>query len=145
MFLGRIIRSTGFESCSVVRPKWLTIIFVAGDIICFFIQMIGTAIMGNATTKATLDLANTIVLVGLAAQIFIFAWFMVVGVIFHKRVRNIGGSLVVWGVDWERYLFYLYGVSIIITFRNLFRVIEYALGGKWCFFLVKDTMGFEIC
>jgi hypothetical protein len=48
-------------------------------------------------------------------------------------------------VYWERYLFYLYGVSIIITFRNLFRVIEYALGGKWCFFLVKDTMGFEIC
>ncbi|KAH8589221.1 RTA1 like protein-domain-containing protein [Bisporella sp. PMI_857] len=128
MFLGRIIRSTGYESCSMVRPKWLTIIFVAGDVVCFFVQMIGAAIMGEAKSKTMLNLANTIVLVGLAAQIFIFCWFMLVGVIFHKHVRKIGGKLAVGGVDWERFLFWLYGVSIIITFRNFFRVIEYALG-----------------
>ncbi|PVH91187.1 RTA1 like protein [Periconia macrospinosa] len=128
MFLGRIIRSTGYESCSMVRPKWLTIIFVAGDVVCFFVQMVGAAMMGDAKTKAMLDLANTIVLVGLIAQIVIFGWFMLVGVVFHNRVRKIGGKLVVGGVNWERFLFWLYGVSIIITFRNLFRVIEYALG-----------------
>ncbi|KAH6675188.1 RTA1 like protein-domain-containing protein [Halenospora varia] len=128
MFLGRIIRFTGHESCSMIRPKWLTIIFVAGDIACFLVQLIGAAIMGNTTSKSMLDLANIIVLVGLSAQIFIFGVFMLVGVVFHKRVRKTGGKLVVGGVDWERFLFLLYGVSILITFRNVFRVIEYALG-----------------
>lgn len=129
MFLGRIIRSTGYVKYSMVRPKFLTAIFVAGDILCFLIQLIGAAIMGNATSKSTLDLAETIILVGLALQICIFGLFLAVGIVFHKRVRKANGSLLVDGVDWERYLFSLYAVSALITFRNLFRVIEHALGG----------------
>ena len=86
--------------------------------------------MGNATSKATLDLAETIILVGLAAQIAIFLVFLLVGIVFRKRVKKFGANLVVGGVDWEKYLYWLYAVSALITFRNLFRVIEYALGGK---------------
>jgi hypothetical protein len=129
MFLGRIIRSTGHVKASMIRPKLLTYIFVTGDIVCFFLQLIGAAIMGNATSKSTMDLANTIVLVGLAAQILIFCIFLLVGIKFHTRLRKAHRTLVVGGVNWERYLFWLYGVSALITFRNLFRVIEYALGG----------------
>lgn len=130
MFLGRIILATGCASYSLIRPTWLTRIFVGGDIFCFFVQLIGAAMLSSATTKSKLDLANTIVLVGLSAQIVIFGGFMVVGLVFHLRMRkNDPKAALDW--NWERYMMSLYAVSVIITLRNLFRVIEYALGGKF--------------
>ncbi|KAF2255990.1 putative RTA1 domain protein [Trematosphaeria pertusa] len=127
MFLGRIILATGCASYSLIRPTWLTRIFVGGDIFCFFVQLIGAAMLSSATTKSKLDLANTIVLVGLSAQIVIFGGFMVVGLVFHLRMRkNDPKAALDW--NWERYMMSLYAVSVIITLRNLFRVIEYALG-----------------
>ena len=38
MILGRIIRLTGGERYSLIGPKWLTKIFVVGDILSFFVQ-----------------------------------------------------------------------------------------------------------
>ncbi|KAF2466141.1 RTA1-domain-containing protein [Lindgomyces ingoldianus] len=129
MFLSRIIFATGYASYSMMRPKWLTITFVGSDIFCFFVQMVGAAMLSTATTKKKLDLANTIVLVGLATQIVIFGWFMIVGLVFHLRIRKRHDrKMVLREWNWERYLIMLYMASIIITLRNLFRVIEYALG-----------------
>lgn len=128
MFLGRIIRMTGHLSLSIIRLGWLTKIFVAGDVICFITQCVGAAIMGNATSKRTIDLGSTIILVGLVAQVLLFGFFLYAGITFHVRMRNGPTSKTGW--EWERYLVLLYTVSLIITLRNVFRVIEYALGGK---------------
>lgn len=38
MTLGRFIREMGAESASIVRVKWLTKIFVVGDVISFVLQ-----------------------------------------------------------------------------------------------------------
>lgn len=38
MILGRLIRLLNGASCSLVRPSWLTKIFVTGDVLSFFIQ-----------------------------------------------------------------------------------------------------------
>jgi hypothetical protein len=38
MILGRTIRLTGGERHSLIRPKWLTKIFVIGDVLSFFVQ-----------------------------------------------------------------------------------------------------------
>ena len=38
MILGRIIRLTGGERHSLIRPSWLTKIFVVGDVLSFFVQ-----------------------------------------------------------------------------------------------------------
>jgi hypothetical protein len=38
MVLGRIIRLTGGERHSMIRPSWLTKIFVVGDVLSFFVQ-----------------------------------------------------------------------------------------------------------
>ena len=38
MVLGRIIRLTGGERHSLIRPSWLTKIFVVGDVLSFFVQ-----------------------------------------------------------------------------------------------------------
>ncbi|KAF2686701.1 RTA1-domain-containing protein [Lentithecium fluviatile CBS 122367] len=126
MFLGRIMRATGRSSHSIIRPTWLTKIFVTGDVVCFITQGAGAAIMGNATAKKTIDLGSTIILVGLVVQVLIFGLFLAAGILFHKRMRKGPGSKSTW--EWERYLVLLYAASLIITFRNVFRVVEYALG-----------------
>ena len=38
MVLGRLIRLTGGERNSMIRPSWLTKIFVVGDVLSFFVQ-----------------------------------------------------------------------------------------------------------
>ena len=38
MILGRIIRLLNAGSASLIRPSWLTKIFVTGDVLSFFIQ-----------------------------------------------------------------------------------------------------------
>lgn len=42
MILGRIIRMLNADSLSLIRPSWLTKIFVTGDVLSFFIQSGGT-------------------------------------------------------------------------------------------------------
>ena len=68
---------------------------------------------------------------GLVLQILIFGFFVAIAWIFHKRMRNgpvAAGKNIAGGWNWAGYLYMLYLVSGIITFRNLYRVIEYAMG-----------------
>lgn len=113
MFLGRIMRATGCTSYSLIRTTWLTKIFVMGDIVCFITQGTGAAVMGNATSKKTIDLGSTIILVGLVVQVLIFGFFLVIGVVFHVRMRRSRESGVKSGWGWERYLTSLYVVNLI--------------------------------
>ncbi|CAO2651094.1 Nn.00g093910.m01.CDS01 [Neocucurbitaria sp. VM-36] len=130
MFLGRIIRATGYPRLSLVRPSWLTKIFVGGDIFCFLIQAIGATMLVTATEKKKMDRGKTIVLVGLVLQIIIFGFFVVVALMFHLRLRKIvaAGKQVMCQLDWAKYLHWLYIVSVIITLRNIYRVVEYEQG-----------------
>lgn len=41
MTLGRIISMTDAEKCSVIKLRWLTKIFVAGDVLSFLMQASG--------------------------------------------------------------------------------------------------------
>lgn len=131
MFLGRIIRATGYTSYSIVRPAWLTKLFVGGDVLCFLVQAVGAAILAGSDTKKSSDLGKAVILVGLCLQMVIFGFFMAVAAVWHKRMNEDGGYKEGSGsFNWARYLKMLYIVSTIITVRNLFRVIEYAMGGK---------------
>ena len=129
-FLERIICFSRNEHYSIIRPQLLTVMFVAGDIVCFFLQLVGAAIMGEAKTKAKLDFANDFVIAGLAAQICIFVLFMAVGLVFHYRMRKAGCDL-----GFEPHLNWLYVVCAIIMLRNVIRIIQGALGGMNCLFL----------
>lgn len=132
MFLSRIIQATGQYSCSMIRPNWLTKIFVGGDVLCFLIQAVGAAILAGSDTKKSSDLGKAVILVGLFVQIAVFGLFMVVGIAFHRRARRLsGGKPVAAEFNWEGYLHQLYVVSVLISVRNVFRVIEYAMGGVY--------------
>lgn len=134
MFLGRIIRSTGFARLAIVRPNWLTKIFVGGDILCFLIQALGATMLVTADSKSKMDTGKAIVLVGLVLQIIIFGFFILVAIMFQVRLNKAQrlGKTVNCALDWSRYMYWLYAVSVVITLRNIYRVVEYQQGGKFC-------------
>lgn len=131
MILGRIIYGLGAESYSILRINWITKIFVGGDILCFLTQLVGAGMLSGANDLSGKKRGERVILVGLILQIVIFLFFLLTALMFHKRMRaHPKGDFFAHGHHWERFLFMLYGVSIMITLRNIFRAIEYALGGE---------------
>ncbi len=129
MILGRMITTMRGERYSSIPTKWLTKVFVAGDIICFCIQGGGGGIMSQANDQAGVKLGEHIILGGLIFQIMVFAVFIAVAVVYHRRVRR-APEFSARNSDmlWERYLLMLYVVSVMIAGRNVFRVTEYGMG-----------------
>lgn len=143
MILGRIVRLVHGEKYSLIRVNWLTKIFVGGDIFCFMMQGAGGGLLASANTKASVDTGNNIILGGLILQIIIFLFFLVVAMIFQSRLSKhptleslegpIGSSIAgasgrLGQLTWKKLMYGLYATSILITVRNLFRVIEYGMG-----------------
>ncbi|KAH8760253.1 putative RTA1 domain protein [Hyaloscypha finlandica] len=129
MILGRLIRATSAESYSIIRVNWVTKIFVGGDIFSFLVQALGAGMLSGAKTQSSKKRGETVILAGLIFQIIIFGFFILVALVFHNRLRaRPTDKSTAPGLPWERLMFMLYGVSVLITTRNLFRVIEYAMG-----------------
>jgi hypothetical protein len=130
MFLSRIIIASDHSSLSLIRPSRLTKIFVWGDLICLSVQGNGSGELAKTDKNAPVR-AKAIILTGLFMQIILFVFFVTVARIFQDRVNKLGtGAKVETGWPWQRWMAMLYGVSILITVRNIFRVVEYAMGGK---------------
>jgi RTA1 like protein len=129
MTLGRIIRATHAESYSIVRVKWITKLFVAGDVLTFFIQGGGGGLMASGDSKK-LKMGQDIILGGLFLQIILFGVFVLASIIFHLRMRkNPTRKSFDPELKWKKTLYILYTVSAIIMVRNIFRVVEY-IGGR---------------
>ncbi|KAF2794167.1 RTA1-domain-containing protein [Melanomma pulvis-pyrius CBS 109.77] len=129
MFLGRLIGVTNGQQYSFIRITWLTKIFVGGDVLCFFIQVVGGGLQASADDADGNKLGQDIILCGLALQIVIFCVFLASAVVFHVRIRKRPTARSrETEFPWERFLNMLYVVSVLITLRNIFRAAEYALG-----------------
>lgn len=134
MTLGRLIRAINGEALSLIRVKWLTKIFVIGDVLSFFIQGVGGGIMAGGDASK-IKLGENIILSGLVFQIIIFGLFLVAAVVFHMRMRaHLHNDP---SVKWEKMLLVLYAVSLIIMTRNTARVVEY-IGGRQGFLLAHE-------
>ncbi|EXM30788.1 hypothetical protein RAB80_001806 [Fusarium oxysporum f. sp. vasinfectum] len=134
MSLGRIIRGLGpkGESCSIVRVKWLTTLFVIGDVFSFLVQSSGAGMMAVGDDPT---IGENIVIGGLVIQVLFFGLFVVAAVIFQLRYRKIGNKWRVVGssntasvFDWEKMLMMLYATSALILIRCFFRIVEYVMG-----------------
>ena len=131
MILGRLIRATGAEAYSIIRVNWITKVFVGGDILCFLVQALGAGVLSGADTAKAKKRGENIILAGLIFQILIFLLFVLSAMVYHRRLRRRPtGKNIDAAFPWEVFLFMLYAVSTIITLRNIFRVIEYAMGGE---------------
>ncbi|KAF3184181.1 hypothetical protein EYR41_006785 [Orbilia oligospora] len=129
MVLRRLICSIKGERFSIVPAKWLTWIFVAGDVIALSIQ--GNAV-GLTFKENTQKIGEWIITAGLIVQILIFGFFIIVCSIFHVRMNKdvsenprSGPHLT---IPWRAGLKMLYACSALIMVRSVFRVIEYVMG-----------------
>jgi hypothetical protein len=128
MVLGRIILLTDGEAYSLIRRTWLTKIFVTSDVLSFLLQCGGGGIMAsNQTDPDKVKLGQNIILVGLFAQIAVFAFFVIVAVLFQIRGRAYLATLPS-HITWAKHLNVLYATCLLILIRSLFRVIEYIMG-----------------
>lgn len=162
MILGRlIVRVPSGPSCSLIRPSWLTKVFVIGDVFSFLLQASGGGLMAM---EGQANLGQNILLVGLFVQIVMFGLFVVVAVAFHVRYSRMlaisgaygsggasGAANRPNGVPWLKVLYMLYAVSLLIMVRSIFRVIEYILGqdgyplnNQWTLFVFDSTLMFLV-
>jgi hypothetical protein len=149
--LGRIILLVDGERHSLIRQKWLTKIFVTGDVISFLVQMGGGGIQAAGSLEL-LHAGEKVIIVGLFLQLAFFGFFIVVAGLFHfrlnterrmsfpgarhTRVRSNSSNAPIHSSDgishlpWERHLYTLYTASALIMFRSIFRVVEYVQGNN---------------
>lgn len=149
MVLGRLIRSLHAESHSIVPVRWLTKIFVCGDVISFIVQASGGGIM---STGNSMKLGENIILGGLFVQIVIFGIFAVTAAIFHRRLslQPTRASLDT-PCSWKSTMMMLYVVSALIMIRSVFRVVEYILGhdgyplrNEWTLYIFDALLMFGV-
>lgn len=149
MVLGRVIRSLHAESLSVVPVRWLTMIFVMGDVISFLVQASGAGVM---VTADSMELGENIILAGLFVQIVIFGLFAVTAAIFHVRFRRYRLTATVdYGSKWGQTMVMLYVVSVLIMTRSIFRVVEYFMGqdgyplrNEWTLYVFDAVLMFGV-
>ncbi|KIX01520.1 uncharacterized protein Z518_09246 [Rhinocladiella mackenziei CBS 650.93] len=131
MELGRVIRLTDGAVHSVINTRWLTKIFVAGDVLSFLMQGSGGGIMASGT-ESSMTTGEKIIIGGLVLQILFFSFFIIVGITFHIRMHRMPTSKVLSSGStahvWKKHLYALYGGSLLILVRSVFRLIEYAQG-----------------
>ncbi|KAK2764727.1 rta1 domain-containing protein [Colletotrichum kahawae] len=141
MVLGRLIRFLEAEHLALIRTKWLTKIFVLGDVISFVTQGAGSllplfettrgAILSRAKSLSDVDLGENIIIAGLAVQIAFFGVFIIVICLFHYRInRSPTGPCNSVTLRWRPFIWILYGASILIMVRSVFRVTEYVTGSN---------------
>lgn len=131
MILTRLIRATGADSLSIIPTKWLTKIFVGGDIACFAIQGGGGGILTQAKSVADIRRGESVILGGLVLQIVIFGIFVTTAAVFHTRLgKRLYQTMERVRIPWQRTMWTLYVASVMISLRNVYRVLEYALGSE---------------
>ncbi|KAH6693790.1 RTA1 like protein-domain-containing protein [Plectosphaerella plurivora] len=128
MILGRLIRALRAEHLSFIPVKWLTKIFVIGDVVAFTMQAGGGGIQAAGTLELY-ELGEKIIIVGLFVQIVIFSIFMATSITVHRRISADPTPAAIRGnVPWKKHLWVLYATSLLILVRSAFRVVEYLQG-----------------
>lgn len=149
MTLSRLVRALDAAHCAIIPPRWLTRIFVFGDVFSFIIQASGAGLrvqagMGNNTMDP--KLGSHIIVGGLIFQIIIFGLFIVTSLMFHIRFRRAPGPRSD-QIPWPSTLAMLYMTSAFVMIRNIFRAIEYAMGNdgyllsvEWAVYVFDATL-----
>ncbi|KAJ5131231.1 uncharacterized protein N7515_007270 [Penicillium bovifimosum] len=137
MILGRTVTYLHAESLSLVPVKWMTKIFVTGDVLSFLLQCAGGGLMSTGSSMH--ETGSNVTIGGLIIQLLFFGFFVIVTTVFHARINRQPTSKsqadrdLTRGDGWKRrnwvtILVGLYLVSILILVRSIFRLVEYIQG-----------------
>lgn len=127
IIFGRLVVFVKAPAASLIRPTRITKIFVVGDVIAFFMQAGGGGMMAQVSMA---DLGQKLMLVGLFVQLFFFVFFLVISIVFWIRTRHSPARYTMGEGrnSWYALLMLLLGAAVVIIFRCLFRIFEFAQG-----------------
>jgi hypothetical protein len=132
MTLSRVVVAVQGRKHSPIAARWLTRIFVFGDVFSFIVQSSGAGLRiqaGNGKSDIDPKMGSNIIVGGLIFQIVIFAVFIITIIIFNHRVRRDSHTTDrAIDVPWQQTLNMLYITSAFVMVRNIFRVAEYVMG-----------------
>ncbi|KAH6672084.1 RTA1 like protein [Halenospora varia] len=130
MELSRIIELVDGESRVMIKKRWLTKFFVCGDVLSFTLQAAGGGIMSSGNLSS-LKLGEKIVVIGLFVQIVFFGFFVIVAFSFNISMHRFPTEKAQQRHQtWHKHLNALYGASVLIMIRSIFRVVEYIQGNN---------------
>ncbi|KAH8663894.1 RTA1 like protein-domain-containing protein [Ilyonectria robusta] len=119
MELGRIITMVDGEGHTLIPKKWMTKIFVIGDVVSFFLQ--------GGGSLAALQNGAKVIIGGLFVQLICFGVFICIAVAFHRSILASPTSRSK-RIPWKKHMMALYVGSMLIMVRSIFRAIEYLQG-----------------
>ncbi|PVH73998.1 RTA1-domain-containing protein [Cadophora sp. DSE1049] len=128
MIFGRIVLLVNNPKASIIRPTRVTKIFVAGDVVAFLLQSSGGSMMAQ---ESMADIGQTVMLGGLLVQLLFFGFFLLVSLIFFKRMRSSPARYTIpkYGKHtWLALLKLLFVTAGLIILRCIFRAIEFGQG-----------------
>lgn len=126
MTFGRIIKNLKAEaSISLNSLKWLTPLFVLGDVICLASQLAGSVLRAS-DDHTTNQRGSHIVLGGLILQASIFFFFAILTFDFYTRFRRTEKAS---RFPWDKHVVVLWILSLTFIIRNLVRIVEFLQGG----------------
>ncbi|ERT00407.1 RTA1 domain protein [Sporothrix schenckii 1099-18] len=112
------------SSLSLLPPHWTTRVFVAADVVSFFIQAGGAGILVQAHSASSSKTGQNVIVGGLVFQLVAFAVFVLSALVFDVRSRRHQASSPVA----RNILAMLYTTSLLVMLRNVVRAAEYATG-----------------
>ncbi|CDO96626.1 unnamed protein product [Kluyveromyces dobzhanskii CBS 2104] len=130
MIFGQLLHYLECPDISIVPARWSTTIFVAGDVVSFFVQAGGAAIMSNADTSSGSKTGSNVIVAGLFVQVAIFGFFMITEIRFLLQVRRKSKIVKLFTLQWRRLNLILLGTSLLILIRSVVRAIEFIQGNS---------------
>ncbi|KAE8369930.1 RTA1 like protein-domain-containing protein [Aspergillus caelatus] len=124
MIYGRIVLFARTPGLSIISPHKVTKTFVIGDVIAFLMQATGGGMMAISSMSS---LGQKVTIVGLFVQLLFFGGFFSLSVVFHQRIQKLKRVRVL-SMPYGPLLYVLFGVSLLIILRCLFRIIEFCQG-----------------
>ncbi|KAG8416803.1 hypothetical protein J3459_013633 [Metarhizium acridum] len=131
MALGRIITALQAGQYSLIKPRWMTRLYVLIDVACLASQLAG-AVMPASGDANLIELSRKIILGGLILQlvalsIFCYITWHVSRSISRREAKEFCKDA---GVNWKNHFRTVLLTASFVLVRSLVRVIEYAQGDQ---------------
>lgn len=127
MTLGRLLLYIDAEFTSIIPARFMTKLFVTGDVMSFLLQGAGGGLQGSSDEYR--DAGKWVTIGGLVIQLLFFGGYVITKSFAYHKLRKLN-----WRTDfpgkfkWPILIWTLYCSSVLILVRSIFRVIEYAQG-----------------
>jgi len=130
MSLGRVLTALGAQRHSLVKPSWITKIYVIIDFGCIVTQLVGSAILGSGDASAVTT-SKTMILSGLIAQLVALSFFVVNCWHVYRRCASdpfLGSEKQDLSFVWQNHFRAIMLVALVMIVRSAVRMAEYLQG-----------------